>query len=158
MTETSRDSNPQTLGTTQQTPGTTQNSGDSIVALPQLSEQKGPISLTLTIDKSVSKVATWVIAYIAVVTVGCITSLVIATSAYDRSDAANRRAEDMKAASDARFDELSRMFDVLQRDNRIMGDDMRTIRTFLNLKGVPTSHEEVEDMSHGSQGRRPNPR
>lgn len=61
MTETSRGSNPQTPGMTVQTPGTTPNSGDSIVALPLLSEAKAPISLTLTIDKSVGKVAAWVI-------------------------------------------------------------------------------------------------
>lgn len=61
MTETLHDSNQQTQGTTQQMPGTTPNSGDSIVALPLLSEQKGPISLTLTIDKSVGKIAAWVV-------------------------------------------------------------------------------------------------
>lgn len=61
MTETSHASNPQMQGTTQQTPGTTQSCGESIVALPLLSEQKGPISLTLTIDKSVGKVAAWVV-------------------------------------------------------------------------------------------------
>lgn len=60
MTETLQGSSPPTLATTAQTPGTTPNSGDSIVALPLLSEQKGPISLTLTIDKSVGKVAAWV--------------------------------------------------------------------------------------------------
>jgi hypothetical protein len=41
-------------------------SGESIVALPHLSEAKAPISLTLTIDKSVGKVAAWVIALIVV--------------------------------------------------------------------------------------------
>lgn len=49
-------------------PGTTQNyeestpkSSDSIVALPLLSKQDGPISLTLTIDKSVGKIAAWMV-------------------------------------------------------------------------------------------------
>lgn len=41
-------------------------SGESIVALPNLSEAKAPISLTLTIDKSVGKVAVWVVGLIAV--------------------------------------------------------------------------------------------
>jgi hypothetical protein len=41
-------------------------SGESIVALPLLSEAKAPISLTLTIDKSVGKVAAWVIGLIVV--------------------------------------------------------------------------------------------
>ena len=54
MTEISQDSKPQT-------PSTNQTSGESIVALPNLSEAKGPISLTLTIDKSVGKVAAWVV-------------------------------------------------------------------------------------------------
>jgi len=61
MPEMLPDSNPPTPGTTAQTQGTTPNSGDSIIALPRLSEQKGPISLTLTIDKSVGKVAAWVV-------------------------------------------------------------------------------------------------
>lgn len=61
MPETLPGSNQPMPGTTAQTPGTIPNSGDSIVALPLLSEQKGPISLTLTIDKSVGKVAAWVV-------------------------------------------------------------------------------------------------
>lgn len=64
MTETSPGSNHRTQDTTVQTPGTTQSSGDSIVALPLLSEAKAPISLTLKIDKSVGKIAAWVIAVI----------------------------------------------------------------------------------------------
>jgi hypothetical protein len=54
MTETSHDSK-------QSTDSTKQTSGESIVALPLLSEAKAPISLTLTIDKSVSKIAGWVL-------------------------------------------------------------------------------------------------
>lgn len=54
MTGTSSDSKPQT-------PDTNRTSGESIVALPNLSEAKAPISLTLTIDKSVGKVAAWVV-------------------------------------------------------------------------------------------------
>lgn len=37
---------------------------DTISVLPTLSEAKAPVSLTLTIDKSVSKVTAWVIAVI----------------------------------------------------------------------------------------------
>lgn len=54
MTETLHGSKPQT-------PDTTQTSGESMVVLPSLSEAKAPISLTLTIDKSVGKVASWLI-------------------------------------------------------------------------------------------------
>lgn len=61
MTEISHDSNPQTPDMTAPMPGTTPNSGDSILALPNLRESKAPISLTLTIDKSVGKVAAWVV-------------------------------------------------------------------------------------------------
>ena len=61
MTETSPGSNHQTRATIAQTPGTTPNCAESIVALPNLSEAKAPISLTLTIDKSVGKVAAWVV-------------------------------------------------------------------------------------------------
>lgn len=39
---------------------------DTISVLPTLSEAKAPVSLTLTIDKSVSKVASWAIAVIVV--------------------------------------------------------------------------------------------
>ena len=41
-----------------------QPSTDTINVLPILSEAKAPVSLTLTIDKSVSKVAAWAIAVI----------------------------------------------------------------------------------------------
>ncbi len=61
MTETSPGSNPQTPDTTAPTPATTPSYGDSIHALPNLREAKAPISLTLTIDKSVGKVAAWVV-------------------------------------------------------------------------------------------------
>lgn len=39
---------------------------DTITVLPILSEAKAPVSVTLTIDKSVSKVAAWVIAVIII--------------------------------------------------------------------------------------------
>jgi hypothetical protein len=61
MTETSPVSNPQTPGTTPPTPGTTPSSDGSIAVLPLLSKAEAPISLTLTIDKSVGKVAAWVV-------------------------------------------------------------------------------------------------
>lgn len=37
------------------------NSGDMNNVLPNLSEAKGPVSLTLHLDKSVGKVASWII-------------------------------------------------------------------------------------------------
>lgn len=45
-------------------PESTPSSNDTINVLPTLSEAKAPVSLTLTIDKSVSKVAAWAIAVI----------------------------------------------------------------------------------------------
>lgn len=54
MTETSPDSKPQMQSMTPP-------SAESMVVLPNLSEAKAPISLTLTIDKSVGKVASWLI-------------------------------------------------------------------------------------------------
>ena len=86
MPETLQGSSQPTLATTAQTPGTTPNSGDSIVALPLLSEQKGPISLTLTIDKSVGKVAAWVVGVMVVAILLSISAVVIALSARDRAD------------------------------------------------------------------------
>lgn len=123
----------------------TQNSGDTTTVLPLLSKAEAPISLTLTFDRSVSKVASWVVAVMTIAIVFAAVATVRAELANLRAEAADKRAEDMQAFANARFDDLSRQFDVLQRDNRIMGDDMRTIRTYLNLKGVPTSHEEVEE-------------
>lgn len=49
---------------TENSPASTASSPDTINVLPVLSEAKAPISLTLTIDKSVSKVAAWVIGVI----------------------------------------------------------------------------------------------
>lgn len=142
MTETSPGSNQQTQDTTQPTPGTTPSSGDSIVALPLLKEQKGPISLTLGIDKSVSKlgasVALAIVAAITIPTVVAIIAIVNAKSANDRAGAVEVRMNDMAMQNDE-----------LRRDNRIMADDLRTVRIIMNLRGLPTSHEEVEEKRRG---------
>lgn len=45
---------------TETSSGSTPPSNDTINVLPILSDAKAPISLTLTIDKSVSKVAAWI--------------------------------------------------------------------------------------------------
>ena len=139
MTETSPDSNQQTQDTTPQTPGTTRNSGDSIVALPLLKEQKGPISLTLGIDKSVknfgASVAAAIIAAIAIPTVVAIIAIVYAKSANDRLAAVETRQNDQAISNDE-----------LRRDNRIMADDLRTVRIIMNLQGLPSSHEELEEF------------
>jgi hypothetical protein len=44
--------------------GTTKTSGDSINVLPKLSDAKAPISVTLNLDRSVRKIAGWVLAVI----------------------------------------------------------------------------------------------
>lgn len=138
MTEISPVSNQQTQDTTPPTPGTTPNCGDSIVALPLLKEQKGPISLTLGIDKSVknfgASFAAAIIAAITVPTVVAIIAIVYAKSANDRVGAAEARMNDMALRNDE-----------LRRDNRIMADDLRTVRIIMNMHGLPTSHEEVEE-------------
>lgn len=45
---------------TETSPGSTTHSPDTTNVLPLLSEAKAPVTVSLTIDKSVSKVATWV--------------------------------------------------------------------------------------------------
>jgi hypothetical protein len=55
MTETSKES--------------TQRLSDTINVLPILSEAKAPVSLTLTIDKSVSKIASWALTLILSLTI-----------------------------------------------------------------------------------------
>lgn len=47
----------------------TTRSPDTINVLPTLSEAKAPISLTLTIDKSVGKVAAWVVGLVVAMAV-----------------------------------------------------------------------------------------
>lgn len=49
---------------TANSPESMERSSDTINVLPTLNEAKAPVSLTLTIDKSVSKVAAWVMAVI----------------------------------------------------------------------------------------------
>lgn len=121
----------------------TEKSGDSIIALPLLSEQKGPISLTLGIDKSVrhfgASVAAAIIAAITIPTVVAIIAIVYAKSANDRVD-----------AMDARLNDMALRNDELRRDNRIMADDLRTVRIVVSAWGLPSSHEEVEERSRGT--------
>lgn len=50
---------------TENSPESTAPSSDTTNVLPVLSENKGSLSLTLTIDKSVSKVAAWVMVVMA---------------------------------------------------------------------------------------------
>lgn len=75
---------------TETSPESRMTSGESIIALPHLSEAKAPISLTLTIDKSVGKVAAWVVGLIVamamLVGAGIVMSvwMVIAYSQADR--------------------------------------------------------------------------
>lgn len=143
MTDKSAESTQLTADRTPTSEGTTN-------VLTSLSKAEAPVSVTLTIDRSVGKIAAWVVAVMTIAIVGSAVSIIRAELANLRAEAADKRAEDMRAFANARFDDLSRQFDILQRDNRIMGDDMRTIRTYLNLKGVPTSHEEVEEKANGT--------
>lgn len=70
-------------------------SGDTINVLPILSEAKAPVSLTLTVDKSVSKLASWVIALILCLSAvsfvsGTVTVLTVYNSKQSHSDAEYR--------------------------------------------------------------------
>lgn len=83
MTETSSESTP--------------HSPDTINVLPILSEATAPVSLTLTIDKSVSKIAGWLIA-VLLATTGvsciCLTALVlVVANSKDREEAVNNRQQ-----------------------------------------------------------------
>lgn len=117
----------------------TTRSPDTINVLPTLSEAKAPISLTLTIDKSVGKVAVWVIAVMAVAIVGAFTACVLATSAYDRADAADARAEDMRMHAEARFEELSTKFAIVERESRVTQERWNDLKVELAKRGISVS-------------------
>lgn len=139
MTEISPGLNPQMPDMTPRTPGTTPNSDGSIAVLPLLSKAEAPISLTLTIDKSVSKVAIWVVAVMAIAIVGAFTACVVAKSAYDRADSADKRAEDMRTYSDARFEELSTKFTIVERENRVTQERWNDLKVELAKRGISVS-------------------
>jgi hypothetical protein len=104
-----------------------------------LSEQKGPISLTLTIDKSVGKVAAWVVAIMSLAIAASVTALLISKSAHDRADAAEKRAEDMRDQANARFAELSDKFSIVERENRVTQERWNDLKVELAKKGIPIS-------------------
>lgn len=56
----------------------TPQSNDTINVLPILSEAKAPVSLTLTIDKSVSKVAAW--AMLVIIGLGILCGICVAVT------------------------------------------------------------------------------
>jgi hypothetical protein len=74
---------------TETSSASTQPSPDTINVLPILSEAKAPVSLTLTIDKSVSKIAGWVLIVLyanAVLMGGAIVAAVWMINAYQRTE------------------------------------------------------------------------
>jgi hypothetical protein len=104
-----------------------------------LSEQKGPISLTLTIDKSASKVAIWVVAVMALAIVGAFVACIVAKSAYDRAESADKRAEDMRMHANARFEELAAKFALVERENRVTQERWNDLKVELAKRGIPVS-------------------
>lgn len=139
MPETLQDSSPPTPAMTAQTPGTTPNSGDSIVALPLLSEQKGPISLTLTIDKSVGKVAAWIVGVMVGAILLSISALVIALSARDRADNTEDLANAKLDEARARYEDLATRFAIVERENRVTQERWNDLKVELAKRSIATS-------------------
>lgn len=81
---------------TENSNASTQHSPDTINVLPILSEAKAPISLTLTIDRSVGKIAAWLIGLIvslgALVGAGVVMAVWMTTE-YQQSERESRMVE-----------------------------------------------------------------
>lgn len=75
----------------------------------------------------------------AIAIIAAITACVMAKSAYDRADSADKRAEDMRAHADARFEELSAKFTVLERENRVTQERWNDLKVELAKNGMSVS-------------------
>jgi phosphoribosyl-dephospho-CoA transferase len=107
----------------------TQPSSDTTTVLPNLSENKAPLSLTLTIDKSVKKVAEWIMVLLigmtAVTSVCATLTIVMFISKNDRETAVNSRLQ----VSENHWRDLEVTQKIQQGDidklNRSANDDRR---------------------------------
>jgi hypothetical protein len=97
-----------------------------------LSENKGSLSLTLTIDKSVSKVASWLI--------GCmIASVVLSVLALALAYTANNRANDIRDFADARYADLAQRFQMAEREARVATERWNDLKVELAKRDIPVS-------------------
>lgn len=97
-----------------------------------MSEAKAPVSLTLTIDKSVSKVASWII--------GCmIASVALSVLALAMAYTANNRANDMRDFADARYADLAQRFQMAEREARVATERWNDLKVELAKRGIPVS-------------------
>lgn len=91
---------------TANSPESMERSNDTINVLPILSEAKAPVSLTLTIDKSVSKVAAWVIVAfgmgMTLIGAACVLGVWMITS-YNRQEREARMVEYYQHELDAKL-------------------------------------------------------
>ena len=82
---------------TESTPDTTKNSGDTTNVFPILKEVNAPLSLTLSIDKSVTKIAGWIIGVLMGMTLICGISATVTVmtvmNSDDRERAVNNRLQ-----------------------------------------------------------------
>ena len=86
----------------------------------------------MTIDKSVSKVASWVIGTM-------LASLAIAVLAIALAFFAFMRAGDMRDQSEARYSDMSERFRVAEREARVATERWNDLKVELARRGIPVS-------------------
>lgn len=109
---------------TETLPGSTAPSPDTTNVLPNLSENKGSLSLTLTIDKSVKRIAEWILPTIIaliLVIAGCALVMGLNLAKQDQMD---RDFKDMKTQDWLKERRLMdrEAYDILN-GRKVVGDD-----------------------------------
>lgn len=139
MTERFSDSTASTIDKTPDSTLTKHGSGDTNNVLTSLNKAEAPVSVTLTIDRSVGKVAAWIVGVMVLAIAGSVTAIFIAIAANGRSESVDQRAEDMRKYSDARFEELASKFTIVERENRVSQERLNDMKVELAKRGIASS-------------------
>lgn len=75
----------------------------------------------------------------ALAIVGAFVACIVAKSAYDRAESADKRAEDMRMHANARFEELAAKFALVERENRVTQERWNDLKVELAKRGIPVS-------------------
>lgn len=90
--------------------------------------------MTLTVDKSVQRVAAWVIATM-------IASISLSVMATALAFFAFMRAGDMRDQAESRFADMSERFRIAERESRVATERFNDIKVELAKRGIPlTDH------------------
>lgn len=117
--------------------GTMDEKQDGVINIPNLTENSGSLSLTVSIDKSVGRYASWLIGILITAVAISILSLAYAWSAHNR-------AEDMRLHSQARYEDLSERFRILDRKTEQWREDMRVQAIALASHGIKLDEHATE--------------